>query len=579
LADTDPDRVARQPVFVALALLIAVIIALVVAGGYAGWRIYSLGNHRFIDEAGPFFAVTEDLANEMLNQETGVRGYILTGDPATLKPYHQGVKLANTELALIKKDESFDPRIPRDLAAMTREVKALEAFYAHEIALVKSGPAGQKRAAAATLVGKSHFDHLRGASKALIADAGAVVKRSHDEQHGTLVGSIAFLGIVGAIALALTIGLLLFVPRRLLGLVREEREARHEAQEGADAARALAHVRDAVLLLDRYGALRYANPAARTLLADADVDAVLEELRHGNVTAAGPRPVSLAGRERWLTFAETPFDGGLVVVLRDVSEDMRLERLRADFVATAAHELRTPLAAVYGAVRTLRHSEHELSEEMSAQFLAMIEDEAERLKLVMDQLLVSAQLDRDEVTLHQEVVDIADLSRSVTGTVGVRKPETIELTVEAPAEAVEVDADGERLRQVVANLLDNAIKYSPGGGRVEVRVGMRAGSGTIEVADHGLGIPAHEQQRIFEKFYRLDPSMTRGIGGSGLGLYISRELVRQMGGEILIESKLGEGSTFTVLLPLARVARLRLEERAAVSGATDPPRIGPEQPV
>jgi two-component system phosphate regulon sensor histidine kinase PhoR len=255
---------------------------------------------------------------------------------------------------------------------------------------------------------------------------------------------------------------------------------------------------------------------------------------------------------------------------------MRLERLRADFVATAAHELRTPLAAVYGAVRTLRHSEHELSEEISAQFLAMIEDEAERLKLVMDQLLVSAQLDRDEVTLHRDVVDLGELCKSIAGVVDVRKPEAIDLTVEVADDPVEVDTDGERLRQVVANLLDNAIKYSPGGGRVDVRVGVQGGSGTIEVADQGLGIPAHEQQRIFEKFYRLDPSMTRGIGGSGLGLYISRELVRQMGGEILVDSELAEGSTFTVLLPLARVPKLYREDGAAVSGAANQAAIGPE---
>jgi CHASE3 domain sensor protein len=126
LAETDPDRVARQPVFGALALLILVILALVAAGVFATWRIYSLGNHRFIDQAGPFFAVTEDLANEMLNEETGVRGYVLTGDPATLKPYHPGLKLVGTELALIKKDQSFDPRIPHDLAAMTKEVNALQ---------------------------------------------------------------------------------------------------------------------------------------------------------------------------------------------------------------------------------------------------------------------------------------------------------------------------------------------------------------------------------------------------------------------------------------------------------------------
>jgi methyl-accepting chemotaxis protein len=227
---------------------------------FATWRIYSLGNHRFIDQAGPFFAVTEDLANEMLNEETGVRGYVLTGNPATLRPYREGVRLTRVELALIRKDQSFDPRIPADLARMTREVDALQSYYAHEVALVQSGSAGQRQAAANTLIGKNHFDHLRGASKALIADAAAVVQRSHDEQRGTLVGSFVFLGIIGALALALTIGLLLSVPRRLLGLVREEREARQEAQEGADAARALAHVRDAVLLLDGDGAVRSPVP-------------------------------------------------------------------------------------------------------------------------------------------------------------------------------------------------------------------------------------------------------------------------------------------------------------------------------
>jgi signal transduction histidine kinase len=557
LAGTDPSRLARQPVFAALTLLIAVILALVAAGALAGWRIYSLGNHRFIDQAGPFFAVTEDLANEMLNEETGVRGYVITGDPSTLGPYRQGLKYARAELALIKKDESFDPRIPHDLAAMTRVVNVLQAYYAREIALVRSGPAGRRRAARDTLLGKRHFDHLRGASAALIADAAAVVKRSHNEQHATLVNSIVFLGVVGAIALAITVGLLRFVPRRLLGLVREEREAREAAQEGADAARALAHVRDAVLLLDENGTTRYANPAARELLGDAELGALLDELRPGDGTTAGPRPITVGGGERWLTFAETPFEGGRVVVLRDVSEDMRLERLRSDFVATAAHELRTPLAAVYGAVRTLRHPVHELSPEVSAQFLAMIEDEAERLKLVMDQLLVSAQLDRDEIQLHKEAVDIADLSRSVVGAVDIRKPDGIELAVDAPDGSVEVDADGERLRQVLGNLLDNAIKYSPNGGQVAILVEARDGFGAIEVADRGLGIPAHEQRRIFEKFYRLDPSMTRGIGGSGLGLYISRELVRQMGGQIRVESRLGEGATFIVLLPLARAAKVR----------------------
>jgi signal transduction histidine kinase len=183
----------------------------------------------------------------------------------------------------------------------------------------------------------------------------------------------------------------------------------------------------------------------------------------------------------------------------------------------------------------------------------MIETEAERLRLVMDQLLVSAQLDSATLHLHHQPVDAVELCAAIVGSAQVRKPAEIELDLEQPTGSVSLDADPERLRQVVANLVDNAIKYSPGGGRVEVRVASNGSSGVISVADQGLGIPAHEHQRIFEKFYRLDPSMTRGIGGSGLGLYISRELVQQMGGRLSVSSRYGVGSTFTVTLPLSRV--------------------------
>jgi two-component system sensor histidine kinase SenX3 len=130
----------------------------------------------------------------------------------------------------------------------------------------------------------------------------------------------------------------------------------------------------------------------------------------------------------------------------------------------------------------------------------------------------------------------------------VRAPETIELALDA-SDGVVVRTDPSRLRQVVVNLLDNAVKYSPLGGRVEVRVAERDGSVAIEVADQGLGIPEEAQERIFEKFVRLDPEMRRGVGGSGLGLYISQELVERMGGRLRVDSQPGRGSTFTIQLP------------------------------
>lgn len=172
----------------------------------------------------------------------------------------------------------------------------------------------------------------------------------------------------------------------------------------------------------------------------------------------------------------------------------------------------------------------------------------------MDQLLVSAQLESSDLHLHHESVDAVDLVEGVMRSASVRKPAEIELAIETPPNSVSLDADPERLRQVVANLIDNAIKYSPGGGKVSLRVFANGASGVIEVSDQGLGIPAHEQKRIFEKFYRLDPSMTRGIGGSGLGLYISRELVQQMGGRLSVASRYGAGSTFTVTLALSQAA-------------------------
>jgi two-component system phosphate regulon sensor histidine kinase PhoR len=561
--DREAASTAQRPVRAALAALVFIIVLLVAAGAFAAYRIYHEGNHRFIDQTAPFFAVTEDLAVEMLNQETGVRGYVITGDPKTLAPYNQGRKYARIELALIAKDASFDPKIPQHLRAMRREVDALERYFSREIALVKSGPAGQRRAQANVIAGKGHFDHLRAASAALIGDAANVIKRSHERQHRTLVTWFILLGVAGVLALVIAVALLLRVPRRLTELFREERRARRDAEQAADAARALAHVRDAVVLLDTDGLARYWNPPAAALFGLESGTTGSDDLRqaldafHTSGNGEGAHPVVVAGHERWLTCAETEFDGGQVVVFRDVSEHQRLERLRADFVATAAHELRTPLAAVYGAVRTLRQPDRELPPEMQERFLEMIESESDRLRLVMDQLIVSAQLDSADLHLHHQPVDAGELLESLVRSAEARKPTEIDLTVEKSASEVSLDADPDRLRQVVANLIDNAIKYSPTGGRVEVRTFANGTSGVIEIVDHGLGIPAQEHERIFEKFYRLDPSMTRGVGGSGLGLYISRELVEQMGGRLTVSSRHGEGSTFTVTLPLARTTSLR----------------------
>ena len=554
--DRDAARRAQRPIRVALALLILIVLALVAAGGFASYRIYTLGNDRFNKQAGPFFAVTEDLAVEMLNEETAVRGYVITHDPKTLAPYRQGRRYAHLELALIAKDASFDPEIPAHLQAMRKEVAFLEAYFAREIALVRRGPEGQKKAEAGIFAGKGHFDHLRTASAALIGDAAHVVKRSQHDQHTTLVIWLTVLGLAGFGVVAIAAVLLRFVPRRLYTLFREEQQARRDAEWSADAARALTHVREAVLLVEDSGAIRYANPSAIALFRLDDGNLESPELRRliddeTSAPAGAPRPVTISGRDHWLTSTRSRFDGGQVVLFRDVSDDRRLERLRSDFVATAAHELRTPLSAVYGAVRTLRRDDHDLPAEMRAQFLEMIETQSERLRVLMDQLLVSAQLDAVDLPLQPQSVDAGAICDDVLAAARVHKPQNIELALHNSTSPVRVTADPDRLRQVVANLIDNAVKYSPGGGEISVSVSSGDTIGTIEVADRGLGIPTDERELVFEKFYRLDPAMTNGVGGSGLGLYISRALIRQMGGELAVRSTHGVGSTFSITLPLA----------------------------
>jgi PAS domain S-box-containing protein len=340
-----------------------------------------------------------------------------------------------------------------------------------------------------------------------------------------------------------------------------------DAEKGANAARALAYVADGVVLLDEESVVRYWNPAAEAITGvwGADVlgrkvDDVLPEWKPltSHLTLVRPgeaaaRPVTvplvLDGRELWVSVSGVDFGEGTVYALQDVTDEHALEKTRSDFVATASHELRTPLAAVYGAVRTLRREDLELSEDDRAAFLEMIESEASRLAYIVDQILVAGQLDAEAVELDTAPCDPAEVAAGVIESASVHLPDGISLRLSADS-SPSILCDENKLRQVLANLVDNAIKYSPGGGEVEVRLAAQNASCVIEVVDQGLGIPSVERERIFEKFYRLDPQQTKGVGGSGLGLYICRELVERMDGRLSVESQPGEGSRFTVTLPV-----------------------------
>jgi PAS domain S-box-containing protein len=341
-----------------------------------------------------------------------------------------------------------------------------------------------------------------------------------------------------------------------------------EAERRADAALALEYVGDGVVLLDRAGRVRYWNNAVAAVTGVREEEAVGRRISDalpqwdelaGHVRLADAdaperaRPVtvpfSAGDGERWLAVAGVAFDAGAVYAIRDVSEERALERARDDFVATASHELRTPLAAVYGAARTLRRADLDLLDEQRDTFLQIIEDESERLTTIVSQILLAGQLDEGRVDVSPRECELDTLVDSVVSSAQLRIPENVDLRLVTNGGPWVALADEDKLRQVLVNLVDNAVKYSPGGGEVSLELEQAPGRVRIAVRDHGLGIPAGEQQRIFEKFYRLDPSLTRGVGGSGLGLYISRELVDRMGGRLTVESAPGDGSVFRVDLP------------------------------
>ena len=225
------------------------------------------------------------------------------------------------------------------------------------------------------------------------------------------------------------------------------------------------------------------------------------------------------------------------------------DRLKDEFIAIVSHELRTPLTSVYGAAMTLE--KHQLDDERRHELLEIVTTEAARLSRLLDDILWVSRLDSGRVRPHIRPVEPLPLTREVVDATRTHLPEGLELELLDDSPLPHVAADSDKLRQVLVNLVENAVKYSREG-RIQVRLGAYYGNVRFSVRDEGPGIPPGQHERIFEKFYRLDPQMTQGVGGTGLGLYICRELVEGMKGDIWVESVPGEGSTFSFELPVAK---------------------------
>ena len=264
------------------------------------------------------------------------------------------------------------------------------------------------------------------------------------------------------------------------------------------------------------------------------------EIRHP------PRVLSFRGRS--LTVGS---GRGIIIVLHDVTELRRLERMRQDFFASVSHELKTPLAAIKAYTETLLDGDIEKGG-IVERFLKRIEEQADRLHVLVIDMLMLARVESEDHGFDIRPIDVhGSVSSSIDPFREKAEAKRIELVVTLADDSGTVLADSEGVGMIVRNLVDNAIKYTGSGGRVGIATKRDALQTIIEVSDTGSGIPPEDLTRIFERFYRVDKARSRELGGTGLGLSIVKHLVQRFGGTVSVRSRLNEGSVFTVSLPRA----------------------------
>lgn len=333
---------------------------------------------------------------------------------------------------------------------------------------------------------------------------------------------------------------------------------------------------EGVLVTDTRGNVVLANPSATRLLGVAPEGQPLDEVlgeaaAHGAVGPAATGSVALAGTTAASTLTTTALgptevtrgertlavtverlrgvgEGGVVVVLHDVTERRRLEAMRRDFVAQISHELRTPVAAIQGYAETLLSGRPD--EPTRAEFLEVIHRQARRMGRLVADLLRLAELEaRPAAQVREERVELARVTAHVLETVRDRAAEaSVTISADVPAELA-ARSDPDDLEQVLENLVDNAIRYGARPGQVRITACAADGHVQLTVEDDGAGIPAEDLDRVFERFYRVDPVRSRKLGGTGLGLAIVQRLVTALRGTVRAESEPGRGARFVVELP------------------------------
>ena len=327
----------------------------------------------------------------------------------------------------------------------------------------------------------------------------------------------------------------------------------------------LGNVADGIVAVDREGCVVLWNAAAEEITDVPAAEAmgrtpadVLERSLEADETSADGRGLIQIRRgeeEVWLSVSEAVMRdpagavAGRIYAFRDVSSDRLVEQLKSGFVSTVSHELRAPLTSIYGFAETLLREDVAFGDEERRTFLGYIATEAQRLTGIVDALLSVARLESGDLQVQFAPTDLREVVSDVVENAERELANGRRFVLEIPEEPLDASADRDKVRQVLANLIDNAIKFSPQGGTVTVAARRTHDAVQVRVVDEGSGVPQSEQERIFRKFYRAEK--TPVPGGTGLGLFIARGLASAMGGRVWVDSDLGRGGCFVFELPVA----------------------------
>ena len=324
------------------------------------------------------------------------------------------------------------------------------------------------------------------------------------------------------------------------------------------------HMTDGVAAFTTDGRLIHMNPAAEGLLGvrmedNLGFDEMFADLDMPNSDETAMRSFLTSETTRFgrvLSITLAPYgaldgEGGVIAVIHDITEQRRLDDARREFVTNVSHELRTPLTNIRSYTETLLDAAGDIPLDTEKQFLGVISSESERMARIVTDLLTLSKLDYGRMELRMTRFSLADMLHNVANAMKLTAEDSgHELAVDTPDGLPQIVGDRERIEQVVVNILSNAVKYTPSGGHIRLSACAAPGNRVrITVEDDGVGIPAADVPRLFERFYRVDKARSRAAGGTGLGLAIAKEIVEQHEGKIALASEYGKGTTVTITLP------------------------------